>query len=268
LLAFVWALIEAGRLGWGSAPIVVAVGAGVLTLCVFVAWERRSRVPMVPIRFFGSRPFAAASAASALAYFAFLGAFFLVAQLLQVGIGASPVRAGLELLVLTCAAVVTAPFAGAVSDRLGPRPVLLTSLAVETIALAWLGIVAAPGVDYPEIAPALVLAGVAAAGLFAPIQAALLGAVAPQEQGQASGVATVIRELGGVLGVAVLGAVFAAHGSTSSADAFLAGFRPALLAGAAVAACGGLAAALLPRAKRKAAARPGAGGLQPLPATD
>jgi MFS family permease len=260
-------LIEAGRLGWSDPRILLALGAGVLTLRVFVAWERRSHAPMVPMRFFASRPFAAAGAASALAYFSFLGAFFLVAQLLQVGIGASPVRAGLELLVLTGAMVITAPAAGALCDRLGPRPVLIASLAVETLALGWLGVVASPGVGYPAIAPALALAGVAGAGLFAPIQTALLGAVAPQEQGKASGVATVIRELGGVLGVAVLGAVFAAHGSTGSADAFLAGFRPAMVVGAAVAAAGAFAASLLPRASR---ASRGAGTveLQPLPATD
>jgi MFS family permease len=98
--------------------------------------------------------------------------------------------------------------------------------------------------------PPLVLGGAAAAGLFAPIQAALLGAVKPQEQGQASGVAMVIRELGGVIGVAVLGTVFAAHGSTASASDFLAGVRPALLVGAAIAALGALAAISLPRARR------------------
>jgi hypothetical protein len=119
------------------------------------------------------------------------------------------------------------------------------------LALAWLAAVAAPGVVYLDIAPALALGGVAAAGLFAPIQAALLGVVKPQEQGQASGVAMVVRELGGVIGVAVLGTVFASHGSAASADEFLAGFRPALFAGAAIAGLGTLAAVSLPRARRE-----------------
>lgn len=86
-------------------------------------------------------------------------------------------------------------------------------MTLESVALAWLAAVAAPGVDYVDLAPALALAGVAAAGSFAPIQSALLGAVKPEEQGQASGVAMVIRELGGVIGVAVLGTVFAATGA-------------------------------------------------------
>src|SRR5581483_7986669 len=104
----------------------------------------------------------------------------------------------------------------------------VVSMILEALALARLASVASSGVGFGDIAPALVLAGVAAAGLFAPIQAALLDAVEPQEQGQASGVATVIRELGGVIGIAVLGTVFAARGSTASAHQFLTGFRPAL----------------------------------------
>lgn len=221
---------------------------------------------MVPMRFFRSRSFAAAGAASLLAYLAFFGSFFLVAQLLQVGMSATPLPAGLELLVLSCAVVITAPGAGVLCDRFGPRPLLVGSMVLEAAALAWLGSVACTGVGYLDIAPPLALAGVAVAGLFAPIQASLLGAVQPQEQGQASGVAMVIRELGGVIGVAILGTIFAAHGSTSSPQAFLAGFRPAVIGGSIAAAIGALAAASLPRAARgDAQARTELG---PLPYTD
>ena len=264
LLALVWGLIEAGRLGWSSDPIVIALGAAVFLLLAFVAWEQRCAAPMMPMRFFGSRSFTAGAVASLLAYFSFLGGFFLVAQLLQTGLRAPPLRAGLGVLVLTCAAVTTAPAAGMLCDRLGPRPLLISSLIVETVALIWLGLAASPGVAYLNIAPALALAGVAGGGLFAPIQAAMLGAVKPHEQGQAAGIATVIRELGGVLGIAVLGTVFAAHGSSISPDAFLTGFRPALLTGAAVSAAGVLAAISLPRSRPK----PALGEPEPLGAAD
>jgi EmrB/QacA subfamily drug resistance transporter len=250
LSAVIWGLIEAGRTGWGSGLVVASLGAGALILCGFVAWETRRSTPMVPMRFFRSRSFSAAGAASLTAYLAFFGAFFLVAQLLQIGLGASPLQAGFELLVLSAAVVITAPVAGVLCDRVGPRPLLIVSMILETASLLWLASLVSPGVDYLDIAPALVLAGVAAAGLFAPIQAALLAAVKPEEQGQASGVAMVIRELGGVIGVAVLGTVFAAHGSTASPGEFLAGLRPALLAGAGAAAIGVLAALSLPRVRR------------------
>jgi EmrB/QacA subfamily drug resistance transporter len=265
LAALVWGLIEAGRLGWGSVRVVAALAVGAAILGAFIGWERRSAAPMIPLRFFRSRPFAAAGLASLLAYLALFGSFFLVAQLLQVGMGASPLDAGLELLVLSGAVVATAPGAGLLCDRFGPRPLLIVSMMLEALALGWLASLASSGVDFADIAPALALAGVAAAGLFAPIQAAMLAAVAPQEQGQASGVAMVIRELGGVIGIAVLGTVFASHGSTASAHEFLTGFRPALLVGAAAASLGALAAASLPRASRRERAL---ADLQPLPSTD
>jgi len=121
LLALVWALIEAGSLGLGSTPIVLSLVGGAIVLLAFLTWEQRSSAPMMPVRFFRSRGFAAAAAASLLAYFAFFGSFFLVTQLLQIGLHATPLTAGLELLVLTCAAASTAPVAGALCDRLEDR---------------------------------------------------------------------------------------------------------------------------------------------------
>ncbi|HEY7076457.1 MAG TPA: hypothetical protein VH418_13855 [Solirubrobacteraceae bacterium] len=101
----------------------------------------------------------------------------------------------------------------------------------------------------------LPMIGFGAACVFAPVQAALLGAVRPAEHGQAAGAATAVRELGGVLGVAVLAGVFAAHGGGESQPAFLAGFGPALEAGAVAAAAGALVALAVPgRARRRRAA--------------
>ena len=124
---------------------------------------------------------------------------------------------------------------------------MIGAVSLEAIGLAWVALVAEPGVGFAELAPALVILGVAAACMFTPAQAALLAAVAPEEQGQASGAATAIRELGGVIGVAVLGGVFAANGSLASPDSFLAGIRPAIALAAAIAAAGALLAVALPR---------------------
>jgi MFS family permease len=254
LLACVWALVETASYGWGSSRVIEALAAGAVVLCCFVTWELRAPAPMLPMRFFAARTFSAAAAGSLLGYFSFIGSLFLLAQLLQIGLSATPVRAGLELLALTFAAVATAPAAGALCDRVGPRPLMVGALALESIGLAWLALVATSGVGYVELAPALVLLGIALASLFTPAQGALLAAVAAHEQGQASGAATVIRELGGVLGVAVLAGVFASAGSAGSAHAFLAGFRPAAATAAAVAAGGAVVALGLPRARRPAPA--------------
>jgi MFS family permease len=234
------------------------LGAGMLAMAAFAAWERRAPAPMLPLRFFRARAFAAASLASLLAYFGLLGAIFLIGQLLQSGLGATPLEAGLGLLPWTAVVVVTVPAAGALCDRIGARPVMTGALAIETIAFAWIAVQAEPGVSYTALAPALLLAGVGAASLFMPAQAALLAAVRPQEHGQAAGAATAIRELGGVLGVAVLAAVFAANGSSASPAQFLTGLRPALAVAAVAVAVAMLAALALP-------GRHAAGGRVPAP---
>jgi EmrB/QacA subfamily drug resistance transporter len=250
LLALVYGLVEAGRSGWSSPHVLLALGGGVAGLVAFAAWEHRSPAPMLPLRFFRARAFAAASGAALLAYLGMLGALFLVGQLMQVGLGASPLGAGLRLLPMTTVMLVGAPVAGRLCDRLGPRPLMAGALALEALALAWLAQVVGPGVAYVKVAVALVPIGIGAACLFAPIQAALLSAVRPAEQGQAAGAATAFRELGGVLGVAVLATVFAAHGGGQTSAAFLTGFGPALRVGAASVALAALAALALPRPAR------------------
>ena len=139
LLMIVWGLVEAGRSSWSSPVVLSTLLAGAVGLVAFVAWERRAPAPMLPMRFFRRRGFAAGSAAALLGYLGMLGALFEIGQLMQTGLGATPLGAGLRLLPMTTAMMVTAPVAGALSDRLGPRPLLVGALALEALALAWLG---------------------------------------------------------------------------------------------------------------------------------
>jgi EmrB/QacA subfamily drug resistance transporter len=224
LFALVWALVERDA---RSLPLAVAALAG------FVAWERRTALPLLPPRFFARRAFTVSALTCVLAYFALFGTLFLLGQLLQIGQGATPVRAGLELLPMSATMAVVAPVAGALSGRVGAPRLMSRALLLGAAAIAWMA--ATAGTSYLALLPGLIVVGAGAACLFVPIQATLLGAVEPARQGQASGAAVAFRELGGVLGVAVLASVFSAHGSTRSADAFLAGARPALAVAAAVA---------------------------------
>ena len=247
LLALVWGLVEAGGGGWGDPRVLGALGAGAALLAGVLAWEARAPAPMLPLGFFRARAFAAAAAVAVAAYSGLFGALFLLGQLLQSGYGASPLHAGLGLLPLTGAMVLVAPGAGALSDRIGTRPVLLAALLLEAAALAWLAAHATAHAPYAVLAPGLLAAGVGAASLFAPLQAAQVGAVAPRRHGQAAGAAVALRELGGVIGVAVAAAVFSAHGGTGTAGAFLAGARPALLVAALTVGVAVLAALAVPR---------------------
>jgi MFS family permease len=158
-----------------------------------------------------------------------------------------------------------APLAGALADRIPPKLLIGTGLALQSVALAWIGLVSEPTTPYGDLIVPFVVAGVGMALFFAPMAYVVLSAVRPEEEGQASGANNAIRELGGVFGVAVLASVFARVGGYESGEAFVDGMNPAILIGAAVVGIGALAAFAIPRRRRAdevPAARP---ELEPLP---
>ena len=248
LFGVVWAVIRVGAEGWASSEVSLPLGGGLVLLVLFIIWEMRTTAPMLPMRFFRSRVFAFGGLASLMMYSALFGALFLIAQLLQVGLGATPLQAGLRTLPAAIMPMLLAPAGGVIADRIGFRPLLICGLALEAIALGWLAAAVTPTVPYGFLVPPLVLAGTGSAVFFAPLAAAMLSAVAPEEHGQASGAATAIRELAAVFGVAVLSLVFTGQGGYTSRADFVAGFVPAMWLAAALAAVGVLAAAALPRA--------------------
>jgi MFS family permease len=170
------------------------------------------------------------------------GSIFLLAQFFQVVQHYSPLQAGLRTLPWTIMPIFVAPTAGLLSARTGTRPLIVLGMALQAIALAWLGIVTTPTVDYLEIVPAFVVAGIGMGLFFAPIANVVLSAVRPEEEGKASGANNAISEIGGVFGVAVLASVFAANGSYATGEAFVDGLVPALRIGAIFVAAGAVAA--------------------------
>jgi EmrB/QacA subfamily drug resistance transporter len=246
LFGVVWGLVRGNAAGWTSAEVVLTTGVGALLLVAFVLWEQRTSRAILPTRFFRNRVFATAGLASVLMYSALFGALFLVAQLLQIGLGATPLVAGLETLPAAAMPFAVAPLAGVLSDRIGTRPLMISGLLLEATALAWFALAVVPGVGYPTLVPPLVLMGAGSAVFFAPLAAATLGAVAPHEHGQASGTVHTFREVAVVLGVAALGLVFARYGGYSSPARFVAGFVPAMRLAAVLAAVGVVVALVLP----------------------
>jgi nitrate/nitrite transporter NarK len=254
MLGIVWALVRGNAAGWASAEVIATAVAGVAALAAFVAWELRAPAPMLPMRFFRSRAFAAANAASLAMYFGMFGSVFLLTQFLQLVMGYSPLETGLRTLAWTAMPLVIAPAAGALSDRIGGRPIMAFGLTLDAIAFTWMAAVAAPDTSYGQLAPALVLAGIGTAAFFRPGRQRRHGAVRPEESGQASGATNAIREIGGVLGIAVLAAVFANQGGYETPSTFVAGFTPAVTIGAATVAAGAAAALMIPR-RRSVAVR-------------
>ena len=255
LLGVVFGIVRGQALGWTSAPIVASVTAGLALIAAFVAWERRAPAPMLPMRLFKSRGFSATNGVSFAMFFGAFGSIFLLSQFFQTAQGYSPLEAGLRTLPWTAMPIFVAPVAGILSDRIGSRPLMATGLALQAIAITWLAAVSSPTVAYSALLAPFVLAGTGMALVFAPAANAVLGSVRAQEAGKASGATNAIRELGGVLGVAVLASVFSANGSYASPAAFTDGVTAALPVGAAVLAIGAVIALLVPakpRAKRSA----------------
>jgi EmrB/QacA subfamily drug resistance transporter len=247
LLGVVLGIVRAQALGWTSTMVVTSIAAGILLLVAFVIWELRSPAPMLPMRFFRNRAFAATNVVSLAMFFGTFGSIFLLAQFFQAAQGYSPLEAGIRTLPWTAMPIFIAPVAGLLSDRMGARPLMVAGLALQSAGLAWLAIVSEPSVAYGTLVPGFVMAGTGMALVFAPAANAVLSSVRAQEAGQASGATNTIREIGGVLGVAVLATVFTDTGGFSSPQVFVDGLVPAVSVGAAVLAAGALVALLVPR---------------------
>ncbi|HEY2508914.1 MAG TPA: DHA2 family efflux MFS transporter permease subunit [Streptosporangiaceae bacterium] len=250
LLGIVFGVVRGNDHGWTSGTVLLPMVIGALLVAAFIAWELRAPQPMLPMHLFRSRGFTMTNAASLLMFFGMFGAIFLLAQFLQVVQHYSPLEAGLRTLPWTGMPVLIAPIAGVLSDRIGGRPLLATGLALQAIGLGWLAAVTSPTVAYTAMVPAFVIAGVGMSLFFAPVANVVLSSVRRDQEGIASGANNAIRELGGVLGIAVLGAVFSAHGSYLSGSAFVSGLAPAVWVGAAAVAVAAAAALFLPRLRR------------------
>jgi nitrate/nitrite transporter NarK len=199
------------------------------------------------MRLFRSRGFTMTNVASLLMFFGMFGSIFLLAQFLQVVQGYSPLQAGLRTLPWTAMPVLVAPIAGMLSDRIGGRPLLATGLTLQAIGLGWLAAVISPTVAYATLVPAFVVSGIGMSLFFAPVANVVLGSVRRDQEGIASGANNAIRELGGVFGIAVLGAVFSARGGYTSGAAFVSGLSAAVWVGAAAVAAAAVAALFVPR---------------------
>jgi EmrB/QacA subfamily drug resistance transporter len=252
LFGIVLGLVRGNSVGWGSAEILGSLLVGVAFVVAFVLWELRTQAPMLPMRFFRNRTFAATNVASLFMFFGMFGSIFLLAQFLQTVQGYSPLSAGLRTLPWTAMPIFVAPLAGALSDRIGGRPLMAVGLALQAIGLGWLATISSPTVPYGDLVPAFVVSGIGMALFFAPVANVVLSSVRREEEGKASGTNNAIRELGGVFGVAVLASVFSRYGGYETPETYVDGLIPAVWVGAAVVAAGAAAALVIPRRRRAA----------------
>ncbi len=178
--------------------------------------------------------------------FGMFGAIFFLVQFLQTVQGLSPLAAGVRVLPWTAMPVLLAPVVGQLAQRWGGKPLVVTGLSLQAIGLAWLATVTTPTTPYMDLVAPFVVCGVGMTLFFIPLASLVLGAVPRALEGVASGANAAFRELGGVLGIAVLGVVFTAHGSYSSGQDYVNGMTAAVYVAAAVVAVGALAAMVVP----------------------
>jgi EmrB/QacA subfamily drug resistance transporter len=254
LFGIVFGLIRSQTLGWGSLEVMISLVAGALLLVGFVFQELRTETPMLPMSFFKKRAFSVTNVVSLSMYFGMFGSIFFMSQYLQNVLGNSALEAGVKMLVWTGSTMLVAPLAGYFSEKLGSRFFMVAGLTLQAIALGWLASEVKVDQSYASMVLPFICGGAGMALVFAPSANAVLSSVRNDQAGKASGANNAIRELGGVLGIAVLSTVFTSHGSYASAQDYVNGLIPTMWVGASVLAAGALITAALPFGARQESA--------------
>jgi EmrB/QacA subfamily drug resistance transporter len=246
LLGVTYAVVRGEGDGWTTIGILAPMIGGALLLIGFIFWELRASQPMLPMRFFRSRGFTSTNVVSFAMFFGVFGSIFYLSQFFQTGQGYSPLESGVRTLPFTGMPILVAPIAGILSDRIGPRPLMVVGLTLQSIGIGWLAAISTPTVPYGDLIIPFIICGTGMSLVFAPAANAVLSSVRQSESGQASGATNAIREVGGVMGVSMLGVLFAANGSYASPQAYTDGVVAALPLGSAVLAIGAIAALFVP----------------------
>jgi EmrB/QacA subfamily drug resistance transporter len=246
----VWGLVRGNAVGWGSPEVVGTLALGVLLVAAFVAWELRAREPMLPMTFFRSRAFSGGNAAIFFTFASLFTGVFFFAQLLQTVLAYGPLDTGLRLLPWTATFITVAPLVGALTDRIGERPFMVGGLLTQAAGLTWIALIAGSDMTYGELVLPLIVAGIGVSMAIPSAQNSVVGSVPLEAVGKAAGANSMMRELGGVFGIAVAVAVFAGAGSYASASAFIDGFAPAIGVAATLSLAGALAGLALPGGRR------------------
>jgi EmrB/QacA subfamily drug resistance transporter len=247
LFALTYGLIEANTYGWGSTRIIGAFVLAGAALLAFVVLERHQRAPMLPLELFRNRTFTGANLTMLLVALAMFGVFFFVSLYMQNILGYSAVQAGAAFLPMTLLIIVVAPMAGKASDRLGSRGLMTAGMILLSVQLLLFSRLSA-NASFWNLLPALLIGGVGMACTMTPSAAAATRSVPVDKAGVGSAVLNSARQVGGTMGIAVMGAIMAAEaGGERTPAAFMDGFQAALTVAAAIALLGAVVAFLFVR---------------------
>ena len=238
----IWGLVAGGQDGWGSAQSLTGLTAGTVLLGGFIAWETRAREPMIPLGLFRRITFSAAVTAAFLTTAAIYSAAFLTSQFFQFALGDTPLGTGLRFLPWTATPLLVAPAAGAISDKTSPRALVVPGLLLQAAGFAWIVALAASSAGYAGYVLPFVIAGTGISMALPCVTAGALNAAPPALLGKGAGTLNTMQQFGAVFGIAVVTAVFNAHGSLAGPAAVTSGYGPALAVSAAISVLGAITA--------------------------
>ena len=227
LVALVWAVIEAPSKGWTSAPVIAAGTIAIAALGAFVLWQRRTAEPLLDVRLFTNARFTAASSTIMVLFFALFGFLFLSTQYLQFVLGYSPLGAGVRALPYAGAMIVFAIGSSPLVARLGTKRVVTAGMLLFSAGLAVAATVSTDS-GYGRLAIAMVLMGAGMGLAGAPATESILGSLPPARANIGSAVNDTTRELGGALGVAIVGSVMSSLYAANLSDSVPATARESL----------------------------------------
>jgi EmrB/QacA subfamily drug resistance transporter len=264
LFALTYGLIEANTYGWGSARILGSFAVAAIALVGFYLLERHQRAPMLPLELFRNPTFTGANLVILLVALAMFGIFFFMSLYMQQVLGYSAVQTGAAFLPMTVLIILVAPIAGRTSDRIGSRGLMtagMVLIAAQLLYFSRLGLDA----TFWDILPAFLVGGVGMSLTMTPSAAAATRNVSVDKSGVGSAVLNAARQVGGSLGIAVMGAIVAYEaGGSRTPEAFIDGFQSALLVAAVIAAVGAVVAYALVRPHEGAGRAPGHGVTEPV----
>ena len=238
----IWGLVQGGQNGWGSGETLTALLIGAAMLAGFAWWESRVDEPMLPLSLFMRIPFSASVLTQFCMAASIFSAAFLTSQFFQFGRGDSPLGTGLRFLPWTAMPLVIAPIAGRLSDRVGARNLIVPGLLMQAAGFGWIVHLAATSADYASFIAPFVLAGVGISMALPCVTAAGLNAAPVELLGKAAGTLNTMQQFGAVFGIAVVTAVFNAHGSLATSVAETSGYQAAMIVAAGASVLGALVA--------------------------
>jgi EmrB/QacA subfamily drug resistance transporter len=205
IFALVFACTEGNRLGWTSPEILASFALSAVLLAVFLWWERRVPDPMIKLELFRIRNFTVANLLATIIAFGMLGIFFPMTLFLQQALNYSPIKAGLSMTPMSVMIMLTAPFAGRFTDRIGPRWILFAGTSLMTVGILLIRASVSLDTTPLSLAPSMMVTGLGMGMTFSPMTAAAMRDVPQRIAGSASGILNTMRNIGQVLGIAILG---------------------------------------------------------------